>query len=108
MVQKVIIVSVRVLCVSIQRLKSFPVGGGWVGWLVHKVIKVSVCVLYGRFQVFGFSGFWVFRFFGRDGTPGFSDRTGRQVFRTGRDAELDNLAETPQFPNFLGFFEGFP
>ena len=80
--------------------------GGWVGgWVVHKVIIVSVRVLYVgfsislvlvfRFWVFRFSGFWVFgfsgykvfgfqvfwtgrdaRFFGRDGT--------------GRDAELDN------------------
>ena len=67
-VHKVIIVSVRVLCVSLHRLKSFPVGGG--GWVIHKVIIVSVRVLYVGF-------------FGQDRTPGFSDRTGR-------DAELDN------------------
>ena len=79
--------------------------------MVHKVIIVSVRVLYVGFSislvfgfrvfrlvfgfwVFGFLGFWVFgfsgfqvfrfsvfRFFGQDGTPGFG---------TGRDAELDN------------------
>ena len=81
--------------------KSFPVGG----WVVHKVIIVSVRVLYVgfsislvlvfRFRVFRFLGFWVFwfsgfqvlRFFGQDGTPGFSDGTGR-------DAKLDNYGKT--------------
>ena len=61
------------------------------GWVVHKVIIVSVRVLYVgfsislvlvfRFRVFGFSGFQVFRFFR---TLGFSDGTGQ-------DAELDNM-----------------
>ena len=40
---KVIIVSVRILYVSLHMLKSFLVGGG--GWMVHKVIVVSVRVL---------------------------------------------------------------
>ena len=40
-----IIVSVRILCVSLHRLKSFPVVGGWVVG-GPKVIIVSVRVLY--------------------------------------------------------------
>ena len=54
---------------------------GSAGYLVvHKVIIVSVCVNYVRFSnslVFGFAGFWVFRF------SGFLDGIGR-------DVELDN------------------
>ena len=71
MVHKLIIVSVHILCVSLQRLKSFPVvvggpqsdysvcprplcqftqvkkfsGGWWWWWVVHKGIIVSVRVL---------------------------------------------------------------
>ena len=56
---------------ALRGLEKFSGGGGWVGgWVVHKVIIVSVRVLYVGF-------------FGQDRTPGFSDRTGR-------DAELDN------------------
>ena len=71
-----------------DRLKSFPVGGGWV--VVHKVIIVSVRVLYVGFSislVFGFRvfrlvfGFRVFRF------SGFQV-LGFQVFQTGRDARF--------------------
>ena len=75
-------------------LKKFS--GGWWLVVVHKVIIVSVRVLYVGFSVslvfgvsvfgfFGFSCFRVFRFFG---TLCFA---GRYVFRTGWDAELDNL-----------------
>ena len=56
-VHKVIIVSVRVLCVSLHKLKSFPVGGG-------PQSDYSVCPRplrrvfdFSGFQVFGFSGF---------------------------------------------------
>ena len=52
------IVSVRVLCVSLHKLKSFLVGGPQSDY--------SVCLRPSR-RVFGFSGFQVFRFFGRDG-----------------------------------------
>ena len=84
--------------------------------MVHKVIIVSVRVLYfgflvfrfSGFRVFGFSGFRVFGFLGFRvfrfsgfWFSGFLDRTGRQVFGrdgTGRDAELDNIVEiTNQF-----------
>ena len=62
---------------ALKGLEKFSGGGGG-GWVVHKVIIVSVRVLYvgfsGGFQVSGFRGafrfqvFGVFRFFGRDGT----------------------------------------
>ena len=63
--------------------------------VVHKVIIVSVRVLYVGFsvslvfgflgfQVFSFQGFQVFQVFRFFGTLSFSDRTGR-------DAELDNI-----------------
>ena len=84
--------------------KSFPVVV-----VVHKVIIVSVRVLYVGFSIslvfgflvfgfsgFGFSGFWFSGFgfsglgflgfgFSGFGFSGFLDRTGRQVFRMGRD-----------------------
>ena len=58
-VHKAIIVSVRVLCVSLHRLKSFPVG---YCWAVHKVIIVSVRVLYVGFLISLVFGFQVLRF----------------------------------------------
>ena len=88
MVHKVIIVSVRVLYISLYWYTCLENVFKWVcGWVVHKVIIVSVRVLYVRFLgfwVFRFSGFWVFRFFGRDAR--FFGWDG-----TGRDTELDNF-----------------
>ena len=70
--------------------------------------KVCQCPLrrvfdFSGFQVFGFSGFpvfrfLVFRFFGRDGTQDFSDRTGHGARQKSNFYNLTGI-------NFVSFFE---